>query len=539
LLEPAAAHRKRAAELREKVLTHDELAREFEHLGYLFKVRISAFERKRYTNLSQASTKAANLNSYVGLMGRSFDVEAIGGHRFLTETTAGSASISVPDAPYIIILDADSILLPNFATCMLSALESPNNQRVAVMQTPYTTIPNTPNLIEKAAAATTDIYYYVTEGMSFAQAGSWIGAAAAIRKEALTDIVVFEEERGYQIPIYIQDKTVIEDTGATIDLARKNWRVQNYPARLSYSATPPDFGALVIQRRRWSNGGLIILPNVLRYLAGLRFHPRHTLEALLRIHYMVMPACISISMLAMLLYPFNFKYVSSWIYITLPPYIYLVCRDLALTGYRRRDFFKAYTLFLILLPVVLAGVMDSIVQILSGNKTSFGRTPKVSRRTAAPATIHLGILGLLVWSGITARDDIMSDTNQLHAVFALSNVLALGYGVVFLIGVRETVQDLFLPIRLAAASVLRRNRSTAAEEIVADFPKPAPLLVGQAPRPDGQLVEAPLVAEVNAQEAPALGELSQLPEACPKELPLRPSLSADVRDLRHVRTTLH
>ena len=56
---------------------------------------------------------------------------------------------------------------------MISALESPGNERVAVMQTPYTTIPNTPNLIERAAGATTDIYYYVTEGMSFANAGSY------------------------------------------------------------------------------------------------------------------------------------------------------------------------------------------------------------------------------------------------------------------------------------------------------------------------------------------------------------------------------
>src|SRR5262249_13204964 len=140
------------------------------------------------------------------------------------------------------ILDADSFLLPDYATCMLSALENPDNQRVAVMQTPYTTIPNTPHLIERAAAATTDIYYYVTEGMSFANAGSWIGAAAAIRKQALDDIMVYEEENGHQISVYIQDKTVIEDTGATIDLALKNWSVQNYPARLSYSATPPDFG---------------------------------------------------------------------------------------------------------------------------------------------------------------------------------------------------------------------------------------------------------------------------------------------------------
>jgi cellulose synthase/poly-beta-1,6-N-acetylglucosamine synthase-like glycosyltransferase len=52
---------------------------------------------------------------------------------------------------------------------------------------------------------------------------------------------------------YIQDRTVIEDTESSVDLVAKGWELTNYPERLSYSATPPDFGALVIQRRRWAN----------------------------------------------------------------------------------------------------------------------------------------------------------------------------------------------------------------------------------------------------------------------------------------------
>lgn len=70
-------------------------------------------------------------------------------------------------------------------------------------------------------------------------------------------------ERGHAVSVFIQDKTLIEDTGSTIDLVAKGWRLHNHPERLAYSATPPDFGALVIQRRRWANGGLIILPSLL------------------------------------------------------------------------------------------------------------------------------------------------------------------------------------------------------------------------------------------------------------------------------------
>jgi cellulose synthase/poly-beta-1,6-N-acetylglucosamine synthase-like glycosyltransferase len=470
ILEPANAHRERADQIREKTPSYRDLRNEFERLGYMFSFELSSFERKQYANLSQVATKASNLNSYISLMGRTLDVVDDGEHgRMLVEQNNAldtsivpsivSETISPRDSECIVILDADSFLLPNYLTCMVSALQSPGNERVAVMQTPYTTIPDTPNLIERAAGATTDIYYYVTEGMSFARAGSWIGAAAAIRKQALLDIVVYENERGHTIPIYIQDTTVIEDTGATIDLARRNWSVQNYPARLSYSATPPDFGALVVQRRRWSNGGLIILPNLLRYLVRLTPTPRNILEALLRFHYMIMPACISTSMLTMLVYPFDFRHVSSWIYLTLPPYLYLVCRDLAKTGYRRTDFFKAYTLFLILLPVVMSGVLNSILQIISGEKANFGRTPKVEHRTAAPAWIHLAIAGLFIWSIITGYNDLTTD-KKLHAIFAGSNALALGYGIFVLIGIRATLQDIVLPVRTFAAYVAQKLKST-------------------------------------------------------------------------------
>ena len=62
--------------------------------------------------------------------------------------------------------------------------------------------------------------------------------------------------------------TLIEDTESSVDLAARGWRLENYPERLAFSATPPDFGALLIQRRRWANGGLLILPKLLRYVAG-------------------------------------------------------------------------------------------------------------------------------------------------------------------------------------------------------------------------------------------------------------------------------
>ena len=52
-----------------------------------------------------------------------------------------------------------------------------------------------------------------------------------------------------------------------IDLGVHGWTLLNYPERLAYSATPPDFGSLCIQRQRWANGGLLILPKLWRQIA--------------------------------------------------------------------------------------------------------------------------------------------------------------------------------------------------------------------------------------------------------------------------------
>ena len=72
-----------------------------------------------------------------------------------------------------------------------------------------------------------------------------------------------ESHNGFTIRHYIKDRTVIEDTESSLDLRMHGWRLENYPERLSYSATPPDFGALCVQRQRWANGGLLVLPRLL------------------------------------------------------------------------------------------------------------------------------------------------------------------------------------------------------------------------------------------------------------------------------------
>ena len=55
--------------------------------------------------------------------------------------------------------------------------------------------------------------------------------------------------------------------------------------------------------------------------------------------------------------------------------------DLRYCGYKRIDVLRIYGFNLILMPVNLAGFLNSLVQALTGEKSVFGRTPKVANRT--------------------------------------------------------------------------------------------------------------------------------------------------------------
>ena len=112
----------------------------------------------------------------------------------------------------------------------------------------------------------------------------------------------------WEIRRYIQDRTVIEDTESTIDLAIHGWRLLNYPERLAYSATPPDFGSLCIQRRRWANGGLLILPKLREAITSRSTARRHGSrfgEVFLRVNYMASIFWSSLCLLILLAYPFD------------------------------------------------------------------------------------------------------------------------------------------------------------------------------------------------------------------------------------------
>jgi cellulose synthase (UDP-forming) len=221
----------------------NEIEYGYRYLHSLFSAELVSFERKTFENLSHEPNKAMNMNSYLGLLGKTFSITRVDEAKHkqcLLLDPLGT--FVVPWADYVISLDADSILLTEYALRLVAYLEKPEHQHVALIQTPQKAFPKAPSLLERAAGATQDVYVLIQHGLTFYNASFWIGANGLLRMKALKDIEMIEYERGYPVLRYIQDRTVIEDTESTIDLIYKGWKLDNYPANFCYTATPPDFG---------------------------------------------------------------------------------------------------------------------------------------------------------------------------------------------------------------------------------------------------------------------------------------------------------
>src|SRR5262245_3252279 len=404
-------------------------------------VKFDVFERKQYCNLSHEPNKAMNLNSFLGIMGKRVKPIRRKDGLYLEETDQWNSRL-IPDAPYVITLDADSLLQPHYARTLVRRMEQPAHARVAVAQTPYSAFPNAPGVLERTAGATTDIQYLVHQGFTRFGATFWVGANALLRKSALEDICTEEREGKTIVRRYIQDRTVIEDTESTVDLLAKGWSLYNHPERLAYSATPPDFGSLVIQRARWANGGLIIFPKLLSFLSRAPKQPQTIVQALLQTHYLTSLAFAPLSVLLLLCVPFASELMTVWMPLAALPYFALYVRDLRLMGYRpTRDLLRVYALNLLLIPVHLTGAITSVRQALAGTKIPFRRTPKISGRTRTSGldlVLQLVIVGMSGVLGIY----YVSQTRWISGAFALLNAALLLYGIKQFIGVAELKQDL-------------------------------------------------------------------------------------------------
>lgn len=435
-----------AASAAEKVsLPRERVAQLYRRLMWIFTAKLNVFERKKYASLSHEANKAMNLNSYIGLMGNAYRQQATpSGIALIPTNKPSSGDLVIPDSDFLLTLDADSILLRDYCLRLVYFLQQPDNAHVAVTQTPYSSFRGAATRIERLAGATTDIQHILHQGMSQYNATFWVGANAVIRKRALEDIAETEWIGGFQIHRYIQDRTVIEDTESSIDLALHGWTLVNYPERLSYSATPPDFGSLVVQRRRWANGGLLILPKL---RAQIRERKRRNefvsrMEVMIRLNYMASIAWSSFGLIFLLAYPYDGRLLSPFVLLAALPYFLAMASDLKYCGYKRSDVLRIYDFNLILLPVNLAGVLKSLEQALTGKKIPFARTPKVKDRTIAPLLYVTAPLFIVGFSVFTLWRDTVAH-NWGNAAFAAFNAFVATWAIIAYIGIFNTIADTF------------------------------------------------------------------------------------------------
>jgi cellulose synthase (UDP-forming) len=430
-------------------LSTDRIHQLHRRLAWIFDADLDVFERKKYASLSHEANKAMNLNSYIGLMGGTYVQKQTPDGPILVSTTqtadAQKNQITIPDSDFLLTLDADSILLREYCLRLVYFLQQPDNARVAVTQTPYSSFRGAASRIERLAGGTTDIQHILHQGMSQYGATFWVGANAVIRKDALDDIVEKEWVGGFEIRRYIQDRTVIEDTESSVDLALHGWKLMNYPERLSYSATPPDFGSLIVQRRRWANGGLLILPKLWATIRDRKRRNEYvsTAEILLRVNYMASIAWASFGLIFLLAFPYDSRLLSPLVLLAALPYFLAMASDLKYCGYKRTDVLRIYGFNLILLPVNLAGVLKSLQQALTGKKIPFARTPKVKNRTVSPMLYVVTPLLIIGFSLFTLWRDA-SAGNWANAVFAGFNALLSLWATLAYIGIKGTLIDIWV-----------------------------------------------------------------------------------------------
>jgi cellulose synthase/poly-beta-1,6-N-acetylglucosamine synthase-like glycosyltransferase len=438
---------RKAADDAPERLQHAMVAQLYRRLVWTFKASLTSFERKSYVSLSQDANKAMNLNSYIGLMGRELIATDSPAGRTLVDAGTRTPNMVVRDTDYVMTVDADSVILPEYALRLVYLLEQPENTRMAVAQSPYSAFPGARTRIERIAGATTDLQHIIHQGMTYHGASFWVGANAVLRKAALMDIETVDYSGGYPVRRYISDRTVIEDTESTIDLAANGWTLHNYPERLAYSATPPDFGSLCIQRHRWANGGLLIIPKLKRAMRMRRRRGERTgiTELLLRLNYMASVFWSSLCVLLLMVFRFDGHLLTPLTYVIAIPYFLAMAVDLRYCGYRATDAIRIYGFNLLLLPVNLLGSLASVVQALTGSKGQFMRTPKVKNRTV-PGFTFVVLPYILV--AVSAYTFIGAYNHNMwgDAVFAAINAVLAAYAIVVFVGLRTSLVDIYVNV---------------------------------------------------------------------------------------------
>jgi cellulose synthase (UDP-forming) len=410
------------------------------NLARIFDPAFTVFERKRYANLAATRDKAGNLGAWLGLAPGPWREVNREGSRILVASDGTSAEFVVPDSANLVLIDADTLIAPDYTATMECLLDAPGNEDLALVQSPYRAFPHASGRLERIAGATTDVQFMVHQGMSATGAAFWVGANAMIRRSALESIARDDGSGRADARRYLRERTVIEDTETSLALRAAGWRLASLPRAMAWSATPPDFGALAVQRARWANGGFLLLGSLARTIAFAR-GARRPREIALRLHYLVSLAPTALALLLLPVFLIDAGATSVLLPLLALAYFTAYADDLRRAGYRRSDIVAVYALNLLLIPVQIAALFSSLQQAITGRKARFLATPKSGARTPVPGAIVVAELTLLgLW--VLVAFDVAGASRGLHTALVAGHCLLLAWGIGALIGWRAALGDL-------------------------------------------------------------------------------------------------
>jgi hypothetical protein len=146
-------------------------------------------------------------------------------------------------------------------------------------------------------------------------------------------------------------------------------------------------------------------------------------------------------MLFLLCIPFRDAVPSLLLIVAAAPYYVLYGRDLAAYDYGWLDVLRVYALNLLLIPVNLAGVAQSLKQAFTGRVAAFARTPKIKGRVSSPRSYLISIAAIIVLSCLAAISDLRAG-KWAFSLFGFSNAAFYVYALIRLVGVRDSWTDI-------------------------------------------------------------------------------------------------
>ena len=428
------------------VLEQQMFRRLYRRLAWTFRAEVTSFERKRYVSLSHEPNKAMNLNSYIGLMGGSYrEVQTVTGTA-LVRAKPGGRTLNIPDPDYVVTLDADSVLLPEYCLRLVHLLEQSEYRDMAIAQTPYSAFPGSSTRLERIAGATTDLQHIVHQGLTYYDATFWVGANAVIRKRALDEIAETAYIGDWEIRHYIKDRT--RHRGHRVDHRHGRARLaavqlpgaaelQRDAAGLRVAVHP----AATVGQRRPADPAQAA-PSVPGPAGARAANPVRRAVPALELHGVDL-VWSSVSLLILLAFPFSATLISPLLGLVALPYFtghgqrsallrlqaarrvpHLRLQPGAAAGEPGRD-------------PVLAGAGDH------GVEGAFVRTPKVRNRTVVPPFFVVAPYLLIALAGYTCYFDYRHHRLGNMAYAALYVVLAC-YAAKAFIGLRNSVVDVWI-----------------------------------------------------------------------------------------------